>query len=582
MAKYIPIPEEIESHFRSLTVTKKQLRFIDNVLFKNQYIVVDRGPQAINAYIEMLKKKGKPIGKIKASARIGHCTHCHHEWIIPDDWKVDNNEQNRKSCPICHSKNLVISAKKGRKAKTIMAYVLFWETSKKDRDVVLAKAVVAVRPIEGDYRTCTTMTYPVTMYYFKIGRGGTMYYRDVWYSHKKHTFDCYLYGWYQENHIGPDGLGSNWERQQCISDLYRKYWDRGYAIEGDYQSFLQTIKNSNYKYCQAVQFFENTKDWRWNNEAPDNQDCLKYVECYSQYPQIEYLVKSGLDVIVYSKTHNQSTAPAVRWQSKQHNHFLRFRLTREDRQYMKTKKVSMDALNMLAIIQQSGQYTVSLKEAEQFKNEIGIWRIKKIDTLPDIRKLRRYAKIQAGGNNEIDIQHILQDYLDYLDECKYLHYDMKDRRNLWPRDFIKAHRHTSHLVNVMKEQERLQKMKQKNELLNKQIENQVKKLEYYRFAAGNYMLRPIASAEEMILEGWTNHNCVANYIEEYAEGKTNIFVIREKDNPDIPFYTMEIRNGRIIQCRTDCNKIAPKGSDIEAFIDLFDRVKMKKNKEAMA
>ena len=49
------------------------------------------------------------------------------------------------------------------------------------------------------------------------------------------------------------------------------------------------------------------------------------------------------------------------------------------------------------------------------------------------------------------------------------------------------------------------------------------------------------------------HHCVATYIDRVAKGETCILFIREKERKEEPFYTMEVRNGEVIQCRAKYN-----------------------------
>ena len=53
--------------------------------------------------------------------------------------------------------------------------------------------------------------------------------------------------------------------------------------------------------------------------------------------------------------------------------------------------------------------------------------------------------------------------------------------------------------------------------------------------------------EDFIEEGMALKHCVKSYIYHVAEGKTNVVMIRRKDNLKTPFFTVEVDNNRIIQ-----------------------------------
>ncbi len=60
-------------------------------------------------------------------------------------------------------------------------------------------------------------------------------------------------------------------------------------------------------------------------------------------------------------------------------------------------------------------------------------------------------------------------------------------------------------------------------------------------------IRPAGSYGEFIREGKSLSHCVARYAKTHANGGTNIFFIRSVDEPDKPYYTLELRidKGRI-------------------------------------
>lgn len=73
-------------------------------------------------------------------------------------------------------------------------------------------------------------------------------------------------------------------------------------------------------------------------------------------------------------------------------------------------------------------------------------------------------------------------------------------------------------------------------------------------------------------EGIALHHCVKSYISRVAEGHTNIMFIRRKSEPDIPFYTVEITNDKVIQqVHGFANKNACETPGLEEFIRKWER-----------
>lgn len=576
--KRVRTAEEVLSHFRTLEATPSQLRFIDTVAMKDQYIVVTHGRDAIKEYQMYQETYNRPIEKsIRVKDKIGHCTRCHHQFVLPAALASVQDVNPIQRCPVCHGMGRLVSGYRSMGNRTIMQYVTFFESSKKDPDVILGKSIVAVRTVEEDYRTCKTITYPVTVYYFKRGETPLMYKRDVWYSRETHEFQPYyaffenLYGY----EPGRDGLGTHWKRQKTIGSLHTQYWNRGYEPVFNYQDFLRMMQKKAWKYCQAEVFFKasHIREIRL-------QDCLAYLTAYVKHPQLEYLVKANMSSIVDSLLFGGAwTGRAINWSGKKNKDFLRVKLTKADKQYMRSHAVNAETFNTYAIAQEQGQ-TVSLQDVCAFRKialiryDRSVYRANH-DFLPDIKKIMRYVKKQQGkGPRNMKAHVIISDYMDYIKECIALRYDLQDKSIRWPQDLSKAHQATTRLYQLKREEIRAEQQTRSNQKYDDQIRKQCQELQGYCFENERFFIRPAASVAEMIEEGMKNHNCVGTYIQAYAAGKTHVFVIREKAAPENVFYTLELRGQVIIQCRTDRNQIAPEGSPVDVFIKAFERFKV--------
>ena len=79
-------------------------------------------------------------------------------------------------------------------------------------------------------------------------------------------------------------------------------------------------------------------------------------------------------------------------------------------------------------------------------------------------------------------------------------------------------------------------------------------------------------------------HCVKTYGDKVAEGKTLIFFIRKKSEPEVPYYTLEIKpDGKFVQCRGKYN--CGTTEEVEEFKDMvvkeFNR-KLKKMERSKA
>jgi len=583
----IPTAKEVISHFHSLDPTADQKKKINKELLKDQYIFVTHGKEAIADHIKFNQKHGRPVeSHITTKDRIGHCTHCHHEFVLPKDWRlsifwdskkmsVRKMKEEKKKCPICGGMMWVDSAYRSLQHKAIKMYVITFRGSIKDPDVIVGIGHLVVRNIDGGYKTCETLYYPVTLYYFKKGQQAIMYRRDAYYDHNIHRFGKWMNWWRMEGDTGEDGVGSPWGQQKSISTLTTKWWNRGYVAKWDARTFAAVMKKKSFKYSGIEKIIK-----AQNDEWLDLNESLAFLKTYCRYPHIELLIKNGMINIAMDKIFHQtmcSTEPCVCWRTKNKKKFLRFTLTKQDKLYMKEHgPVGTPAFNALAIAQQEHQ-CLTLQEADEFQKKKYFYGtdIKK-KSIPNIHKLLLYEKKQnKKGKN------VVSDYFDYIEECRDLNYDLTDKGIAWPKDFYKAHAATSKLIRekaeeIEREKQRIWDMeeKERKQTYAEKMKKHCKKFKYLCFETNKFFIRLAESPDELIAEGAANHSCVGGYVERYAMGRTLILFIREKEQPNQPFYTMEVDPKRfeIVQCRKKFNDIAPKDSDVEKFIELYQRV----------
>ena len=179
----------------------------------------------------------------------------------------------------------------------------------------------------------------------------------------------------------------------------------------------------------------------------------------------------------------------------------------------------------------------AISEPKKFVKIAGLTGMAK--ALAYVEKQGRLA--QRGANNIIGL------WADYLEECRILQYGLADPYNQMPPDLLKAHGRTMQLVSDMQD-----------EGLNSQIKKRLPKLEKYSFAADGLLIRPAQSVGELKAEGEALHHCVATYAQRYVDGGTIILLVRRQGEPEVPFVTVEYKNGRMVQAQADRNTTPPK------------------------
>lgn len=100
----------------------------------------------------------------------------------------------------------------------------------------------------------------------------------------------------------------------------------------------------------------------------------------------------------------------------------------------------------------------------------------------------------------------------------------------------------------------------------------------YRYEDKNYIIRAPKDAGEIFMEGLILNHCVGRmgYIEAMNRHETVILFLRHKKNKKNPYYTLEIKNGKIQQAygykdkKTDWEQVGP-------FLEAFKEAKLNKN-----
>lgn len=180
----------------------------------------------------------------------------------------------------------------------------------------------------------------------------------------------------------------------------------------------------------------------------------------------------------------------------------------------------------------------------------------KLDTLT--RYLKKQSEVYGHTRHDA-----LMYWSDYVQMATLNGSDLAHNRNLlYPQNVKAEHDHL--MIN-------------KDELKNRRYENDIKSraklLKKLEFEDDNFIIVPLGSVVEFAKESNVLNHCVKTYIERCSKGETNIFGLRKKDDPETPYFTVNISNsGDLIQNRGKHNCDPPK--KVKAFVKKWlNRVK---------
>lgn len=133
-------------------------------------------------------------------------------------------------------------------------------------------------------------------------------------------------------------------------------------------------------------------------------------------------------------------------------------------------------------------------------------------------------------------------------------------------DLTRAHDAIGEIKRRQEEERRAMWDKQVAERLKKQEEKRKEideNRKQYEYEEDDYIIRLPKDLNELVTEGDKQRICIGGYTTDHAMGDTNLFFLRKKECPDMPFYAIEMNNNKkIIQIHGFGNKWL--GNDPEA------------------
>lgn len=171
-------------------------------------------------------------------------------------------------------------------------------------------------------------------------------------------------------------------------------------------------------------------------------------------------------------------------------------------------------------------------------------------------------RIKEGYKN------LSRDWLDYISWCTTLKYNLNDMYVLLPPDFAKAHDRVMKEFQAFKDEQERKRQAEIEKLIKKALA-EARNLPALMMKAKGLMIILPKSGDEIKEEGRILHHCVGGYVEKVAKGETMILFVRKESAPNVPYFTLEYRDGKVAQCRGEHNCSMTK--DVRAFVKAFER-----------
>ena len=356
-------------------------------------------------------------------------------------------------------------------------------------------------------------------------------------------------------------------------EIARAYWTPGKKIQIDYQKYnsytgkdfwddcnlcgrspifihfglilsetYEEMKGTMFQYSALREFAENVREI----------NPIDYLECYNRTPQIEILVKLGMTDIV-EKLVKCYYGIVADENARRPDQFLGIR--KERVQQLIKKKGDTHLLEVMQMERRQGKnWTDTQIEhlAETGLSGAQVAMATRYMTLQKLlNRIEKYAGCEYGTgcySASERIRHTAITYADYLSMRVNAGYDLSNSVYQQPRDLEAAHNKLVMKSNKAKMDRHLEEVAERYPEIRKSYKKLRNK---YYYEDDRYIIRPARSAEEIVMEGRLLHHCVGGntYLGKHNTGQTYILMLRFREEPDVPYITVEIdaKNPTILQ-----------------------------------
>ena len=314
-------------------------------------------------------------------------------------------------------------------------------------------------------------------------------------------------------------------------------------------------------------------------QQSDYTDAERYLTVYQRYPVIEMLGKLGMTKMKRAILENYG---GERWlDQKAGKPQDMFKITKQRFNDLKEKNGDT---TLLGIYQYERKHNIRFKEklvellyffrADEHQISIIRQHAKLEKTLNYLLKQARIEKRYINALENVAKEQ-LQRYVDYLGMLSQNGRQFTEHE-IYPAELKVAHDREVTLLNQRKQQQEIAEKNKKNPNIKKDAAEYNRK---YRYQNKDYIIRAPKDAAEILMEGLKLNHCVGRmgYIEAMNRHETVILFLREKQYKDVPYYTLEIKDGKLVQAYGYGDK-KPDWKNVSPFLEAFKKAKLRGTK----
>ena len=458
------------------------------------------------------------------------CTSCNTQWEYParvmgeDDFTIKNGKHNEKAvCTFCGVSAKLKNRSRFKSCASFNEFQRIIFIIPKSCNEIYMRAFV----VHKDYGANTvSLNYETKRYYIAPNEvySWSCGYFTSWALMKTYCAVAFHKDGYTEHYKNWHHVGAS-----KLKDTFLKY------SQYDNQSFVRDL----------------------------GKDHLYRLLCnYALYPQIEFLVKFGfIDFAGNAVVNNKFYRKILNWKATDALKF--FKLNKSEFNEFVKYGGTPDLLLYYKAIKKIDN-TAKFEYVKNVIDGIGLFDIEKfIEIIKNdkisYKRLNDYITLHKGKyKRDRFTEHTFTLYYDYINMAKKLEYDLQNEVVVFPKNLKKAHDTAVKLYSAVKHEVEVKSMKSLTDKLNKK----------YSYENDTFIIRAPTSMQEIINEGKALRHCVGSYAERHANSKTVILFLRHKDDPDTPFFTVEMHGKEYRQIQGFKNS-AELTADVKEFFDNF-------------
>ncbi len=335
-------------------------------------------------------------------------------------------------------------------------------------------------------------------------------------------YDVYYETW--------DGRWKQGERPVFFPYSYNFYADTsGYVYT---RNLSAVLPDTPWQYCPLATYYGHIRQ---------PMHLLPFLRAHLEHPRLEHLVKVGFFRLAYDLAYRDDHGHMLDEIQNRTHRILK--IAAEDVPFLRELDVNRETLKIF-------QGYAGLKDRQrllrwQLGNNVERDVIQILGHVTPHKFMRymdqQYAALrQDGGRGRYgDMQHAVSEYRDYLDMCAQLGYDMGNSFILFPKDLREAHNQAAHRVKAKADAQTRRDFKAAMGAISGHLD----------FEQGGMRILLPATPDEIIAEGQALHHCVGGYVDRVAKKECIILFLRQCEDVDKPFFTVEVRGGKVVQVR---------------------------------